>query len=628
MNNISENDYKSIITSNVSFKNISRHIPWFRRLSITKKIGLGYVIVIGVNVLGTFTGTFIGDYYQHKAAEAERLVDEEVELFNELKSSILQARTHQQQFIPLLEKPKDLQKEYTHFLRHRSDTKESWDELKSFSQETFAQHPEHSEKIFNLLTTYNGVPEAYFEKVDKLIKQIDIPNLKSAKEKKIQTAQKLLLDFSDSSLALKFDGISDELSELAEAAEEQDKEADKALLKVQKTRRFIILFTNLISILLAILLAYYTSKAIGRPIKNLTDIAEETTQESNFDLQADITTDDEVGVLGNSFNQLILRVKELLKEQHDAQEQLELYSLTLERKVQERTKKLATTLKELQYTQAQLIQKEKMSSLGQLVAGIAHEINNPVNFIHGNLEYTKDYVLNLLQLVELYQEEYPNPTEVIVQEIENVEFEFIKEDLPNILSSMQTGSERIREIVKSLRTFSRLDEADYKKIDIHENLESTLMILQGRLNTKPQYNKIEVIRNYDELPLVECYAGQLNQVFMNLIVNAIDALEEQLYKTQDNPFLAPQISITTKILNCERIAIHIADNGLGMTEKVREQIFNPFFTTKPVGKGTGLGLAISYQIVVDKHHGELNCFSTPGEGAEFVIEIPIMQGKG
>lgn len=628
MNNISENDYKSIITSNVSFKNISRHIPWFRRLSITKKIGLGYVIVIGVNVLGTFTGTFIGDYYQHKAAEAERLVDEEVELFNELKSSILQARTHQQQFIPLLEKPKDLQKEYTHFLRHRSDTKESWDELKSFSQETFAQHPEHSEKIFNLLTTYNGVPEAYFEKVDKLIKQIDIPNLKSAKEKKIQTAQKLLLDFTNSSLALKFDGISDELSELAEAAEEQDKEADKALLKVQKTRRFIILFTNLISILLAILLAYYTSKAIGRPIKNLTDIAEETTQESNFDLQADITTDDEVGVLGNSFNQLILRVKELLKEQHDAQEQLELYSLTLERKVQERTKKLATTLKELQYTQAQLIQKEKMSSLGQLVAGIAHEINNPVNFIHGNLEYTKDYVLNLLQLVELYQEEYPNPTEVIVQEIENVEFEFIKEDLPNILSSMQTGSERIREIVKSLRTFSRLDEADYKKIDIHENLESTLMILQGRLNTKPQYNKIEVIRNYDELPLVECYAGQLNQVFMNLIVNAIDALEEQLYKIEDNPFLNPTISISTKLLNCERIAIHIADNGLGMTEKVREQIFNPFFTTKPVGKGTGLGLAISYQIVVDKHHGELNCFSTPGEGAEFVIEIPVKQGKG
>lgn len=628
MNNTTENDYKSIITFNVSFKNISQHIPWFRRLSITQKIGLGYVIVIGVNVLGTLTGTFIGDYYQHKAAEAERIVDEEVELFNELKSSILQARTHQQQFIPLLEKPKDLQKEYTHFLKHRSDAKESWDELKSFSQETFAQHPEHSEKIFNLLTTYNDVPEAYFEKVDKLIKQIDIPNLKSAKEKKIQTAQKLLLDFSDSSLALKFDGISDELSELTEAAEEQDKEADKALLKVQKTRRFIILFTNLISILLAILLAYYTSKAIGRPIKNLTDIAEETTQKSNFDLQADITTDDEVGVLGNSFNQLILRVKELLKEQHDAQEQLELYSLTLERKVQERTQKLVTTLKELQHTQAQLIQKEKMSSLGQLVAGIAHEINNPVNFIHGNLEYTKHYILDLLQLVELYQEEYPNPTEVIVQEIENVELGFIKEDLPNILSSMQTGSERIREIVKSLRTFSRLDEADYKKIDIHENLESTLMILQGRLNTKPQYNKIEVIRNYDELPLVECYAGQLNQVFMNLIVNAIDALEEQLYKIEDNPFLNPTISISTKLLNCERIAIHIADNGLGMTEKVREQIFNPFFTTKPVGKGTGLGLAISYQIVVDKHHGELNCFSTPGEGAEFVIEIPIMQGKG
>lgn len=625
MNKTSADSHKSITNSDV-LKNTFQHNAWFRSLNLTSKIGLGYVIAIGVSVLGTVTGTFIGDYFQHRAAEAERIVDEEVELFNELKSSILQTRAHQQQFIPLLEKPKELQQEYTHFLKRRSDTKESWEELESFSKETLAEYPQHSQTISIFLKTYNGIPEAYLNKVEKLIEQIDISNLKSAED--IETAQKLLLDFSNSSLALKFDRISDDLSELAEAAEEGDEEADKALAQAQQTRRFIVLGTNLISIILAILLAYYTSKVITRPIKNLTDIAEETTQESNFDLQVPITTNDEVGILANSLNQLIKRVKELLREQVEVQNKLELSNLTLERKVQERTQKLVTTLKELQYTQTQLIQKEKMSSLGQLVAGIAHEINNPVNFIHGNLEYTKDYIIDLLQLVEVYQEEYPNPTEVIVEEIENVELEFIKEDLPNILSSMQTGSERIREIVKSLRTFSRLDEADYKQIDIHESIDSTLMILQGRLKGKSEYCEIEVVKDYDKLPLVECYAGQLNQVFLNLFVNAIDVLEEKSKITNDSPFFIPKISISTKLFNFERIVIHIADNGLGMTEKVREQIFNPFFTTKPVGKGTGLGLAISYQIVVDKHHGELNCFSTPGEGAEFVIEIPVKQGKG
>ncbi|MEM1393721.1 MAG: ATP-binding protein, partial [Cyanobacteria bacterium P01_D01_bin.116] len=275
----------------------------------------------------------------------------------------------------------------------------------------------------------------------------------------------------------------------------------------------------------------------------------------------------------------------------------------------------------------QLIQREKMSSLGQLVAGIAHEINNPVNFIHGNLEYTKDYLHDLLNLVEVYQLEYPNPTEIIEEEIENIELEFLQEDLPNILSSMQIGSERIREIVKSLRTFSRLDEADYKKVDIHESIESTLMIIQSRLKTNSERCEITVVKNYDSLPLVECYAGELNQVFLNLLFNAIDVLEEKIKKSNNSPFLAPQISISTKILDSQLIAIHIADNGLGMTEEIRENIFNPFFTTKPVGQGTGLGLAVSYQIVVDKHHGELKCSSTPGEGTEFVIEIPARQSN-
>ena len=601
-------------------------ISIFHKLSVAQKIGFGYAIAIGVGVLGTFTGTFIGDYFQYQAIEVERQVDEEVELFNELKSAILKARIHQQQFIPLLEEPVDLQKEFTNFRKQTDDAKEGWDELESFSKEINASNLKHSSQVSAFLQTYDGVQDAYFEEVEQLIKQIGLLNLKSPAQ--IQTAQKLLLDFTNSSTALKFDVIAGELSELAEAAEEDDEEADAALAQAQETRRFIVFGTNLISIVLATLLAIYTTKTITLPIINLTHIAEETTRDSNFNLQAPVITEDEIGILAISLNQLIIRVNFLLKEQEKAQEQLELANLNLEKKVQERTEKLATTLKELQYTQSQLIQKEKMSSLGQLVAGIAHEINNPVNFIHGNLDYTKDYLQDLLSLVELYQIEYPNPTKAIEEEMENIELEFLQEDLPNILYSMQTGSERIREIVKSLRTFSRLDEADYKKVDIHESIESTLMILQSRLKAKPERCEIAVIKNYDKLPFVECYAGQLNQVFLNLLLNAIDVLEEKINKANNSPFLAPQVSIYTKLLDSERITICIADNGLGMTEEIREQIFNPFFTTKPVGQGTGLGLAVSYQIVVDKHHGELKCSSTPGEGTEFVIEIPARQSNG
>ncbi|AFY57164.1 histidine kinase,HAMP domain-containing protein,histidine kinase [Rivularia sp. PCC 7116] len=604
-------------------KSSSLPISWFHRLSIARKIGFGYAIAIGVGVLGTVTGTFIGDYFQYQAGKVERLVDEEVELFNELKSAVLQARIHQQQFIYLLEKPQELQKEFVNFIEDESDAKEGWEELESFNDQIAENKVLDYTQVVSFLQTYDGVQEEYFEEVDKLIAQIDAPNLKSPSQ--IQTARKLLLDFTNSSVALKFDAISHELNELAEAAEEEDERADAALAQAQETRRFIVLSTNSISILLAILLAYYTTKTITLPIIKLTDIAEETTRNSNFDLQAPVTTRDEIGILAISLNQLIIRVKNLLKEQAEGKEKLELYNLTLERKVKQRTEKLATTLKELQYTQAQLIQQEKMSSLGQLVAGIAHEINNPANFIHGNLEYTKDYLQDLLNLVELYQSEYPNPTEIIEKEIQNIELEFLQEDLPKILDSMQTGSERIREIVKSLRTFSRLDEADYKKVDIHESIESTLMIIQSRLKANSERCEIKVVKNYDKLPLIECYAGQLNQVFLNLLFNAIDVIEEKINKTNNSPFLAPQISISTKLLNFEQIAIYIADNGLGMTEEIREKIFNPFFTTKPVGKGTGLGLAVSYQVVVDKHHGELNCSSTPGEGTEFAIAIPVSQ---
>jgi signal transduction histidine kinase len=295
-----------------------------------------------------------------------------------------------------------------------------------------------------------------------------------------------------------------------------------------------------------------------------------------------------------------------------------------QKEVQEK-RQLEQTLIELKQTQAQLVHAEKMSSLGQLVAGVAHEINNPVNFIHGNLTYIEEYAQELLNIVQLYQHHYPNAVAEIQAQADEIELDFLQKDLLKILNSMKVGTDRIRKIVLSLRTFSRMDEAEFKPVDIHEGIDSTLLILQHRLKKKTESPEIQVIRNYGNLPLVECYAGQLNQVFMNILVNAIDAVDELNEKQtlQERKENSSQIIISTSVIDLAWVQIAIADTGLGMPESIQQQIFNPFFTTKPIGKGTGMGMAISHQIITEKHGGKLTCFSTPGRGAEFVIHIPV-----
>ncbi|MEH2122816.1 MAG: ATP-binding protein [Nostoc sp.] len=290
---------------------------------------------------------------------------------------------------------------------------------------------------------------------------------------------------------------------------------------------------------------------------------------------------------------------------------------------------LNQVLHNLKETQAQLIQTEKMSSLGQLVAGVAHEINNPVNFIYGNLTHVSEYTLGLLELVELYQQSNAHLTPEVQAHIEAIDLDFMAEDLPKILVSMKMGANRIREIVLSLRNFSRLDEADMKPVNIHEGIDSTLLILQNRFKQTSGNVGIEIVKEYGDIPLVECYAGQLNQVFMNLIGNAIDALDSYNSKrTLEEIEAKPsQIVIRTELHNLDRITVKIADNGPGMTEAVKQRLFDPFFTTKAAGKGTGLGLAISAQIVTEKHNGAIWCISEPGQGAEFWVEIPIKQSS-
>lgn len=348
-------------------------------------------------------------------------------------------------------------------------------------------------------------------------------------------------------------------------------------------------------------LAIILGKTIANPIKSLQQATKKFSQ-GDLQSRANISSTDEIGELANSFNSMAEKLALREKTNKEQMQQLE------------------EALEKLKRNQSHLIQSEKMSALGQMVAGVAHEINNPVSFVYGNIAHTKEYIHDLLKLVELYQQEYPNSTASIQQKIEDIDLEFMQEDLPKMLDSMEIGAERIGEIVKSLRNFSRHDEAEFKAVDIHEGIESTLIILANKLKNNKKKLAIKVIKEYEELPLVECYPNQLNQVFMNIINNAIDALEES---GKENL----QIRIRTQSTAEKTVTIHISDNALGIGEDIIANMFNPFFTTKPIGKGTGLGLSISHQIITEKHKGRINCTSIPGEGTEFTIAIPIQQSS-
>jgi signal transduction histidine kinase len=322
---------------------------------------------------------------------------------------------------------------------------------------------------------------------------------------------------------------------------------------------------------------------------------------------------DELGELFQAFHLMFSRVRREIDDRRQVEHSLAAETV-MTQQAQQHSQELQRVLRELRGTQAQLIHSEKMSSMGQLVAGIAHEFNNPVNFIHGNLVPLQHYVQGLLGLIEHYQRECAAPSAALQAAAQAIDLDYIQADLPKILVSMETGTQRIRAIVESLRNFSRLDEAGMKPVNVHEGIDSTLMLLQHRLKGLGQ--PIRITKDYAELPLVECFANQLNQVFMGLITNAIDALI-----AQDYPGL---IHLATRQSRPGWVAIAIQDNGHGIEPTQLSRVFDPFFTTKPIGQGTGLGLSVSYQIV-QMHGGQLDCVSTVGDGATFTIELPICQ---
>jgi signal transduction histidine kinase len=599
-------------------------LNWFqrvtRRLSIRTKISCGYALSLSIAVVGTTAGILIAEYYQQEARKLEEDALEEIYLINHLQTTLLKARISKQQLLFLWEKPKPLQQEYSEFRKYIAELDKVWSEFKSTEGNTKNAKVEElageAERIREVLQTYDSSIQAYLRQTDELIKEIDPSSLKS---EEVEAAQKRLLDFNTGSLPITINYLIDDLSKLTKFANAEYKQAEAQYQAAQILRVEIIGGSIVLSVVLATLLALYTSKAIAQPIQTLTTVAHQVTQDANFDRQAPVTTEDEVGVLGTAFNTLIQRVAKYTK-------QLELESHTLEKRVIERTQELEQKnqellqaheeqnqiLQNLRQTQAQLIQTEKMSSLGHLVAGIAHEINNPINFISNYIHFAKDHVQDLLELVNLYQQHYPNSTPAITDFMEVIEFDVLVEDLPGILDRMEMGTERICQLVLSLRNFYRLDGAEMTEVDLHQGIESTLLILNHQLK-----DNIEIVKQYGDLPLIECYPTQLNQIFMNILQNAIDALTEA---DQTNK----QITIKTETVAPNQVSVRIRDNGMGMPSLIKDKIFDPFFTTKEVGKGTGLGLAICAQII-NKHQGHIEAISMPGQGLEFVIDLPFKQ---
>lgn len=367
---------------------------------------------------------------------------------------------------------------------------------------------------------------------------------------------------------------------------------------------------------LSALVAQWVSRSITKPVHQLLQGTQRIAQ-GEFDHPIRIKTGDELSILASAFNEMGSQLQQMLSL-------LEQQNEDLEDRVTQRTAELTQTLTELQETQTQLIQSEKMSSLGQLVAGIAHEVNNPVNFVHGNLQHLRGYTQDLLILVQLYQAYYPDPIPEIVDKLETVDLPFLKADLAKLLKSMEMGTRRIQEIVVSLRNFSRIDESDRKAVNVHEGIDSTLEILQHRLKATDRRPAIQVCKDYGDLPLVACYPGQLNQVIMNLLANAIDALDENNSgRSYADLVTHPHIiQIQTRVAQPGWVTIAIQDNGSGIPEALQSKLFNPFFTTKPIGQGTGMGLSISYRII-EKHGGKLYVDPACHQGGRFVIDLPI-----
>lgn len=567
----------------------------FGNLSIHDKICRGYALALCVAIGGTAVGMLVGTHY-YRRTNNQVHIERESQLLNKLQVALLQTQNSQEWLSYGLEQPQIFDRKYQELQNNLSNLKVLFSEVKKY------KYLEHIEGIEKIRMTCDSLRANYIYPLEIVNKKISkLPNNPAQQSIK----RKLLLNFDRDKIGLQLDRAVNDLAEIIDRAQEQEDAGREDLLRAQALRVQIILGSMVLSIVVAAVLAGFTSRAIAKPLAAVTKIAQRVTEESNFQLQVPVTSTDEVGVLAASLNQLIQKVNQLLEELKSEQ-------------------------------QTQILQNEKMATLGRMLAGVAHEVNNPINFIYANIAPARNYVEDILDLLKTYETEIANPPAAVLAKGEEIDIDFLKEDLLKIFDSMQVGAERAKAIILSLKDFSRLDEAAPHSVDLHACIDSSLLILNSRIK-----QGIEVVRHYGNIPSVEGYMGLLYQVFVNLLNNALDAVEEKAKiekssseetkkqsaseSLQEAPSFSPRIVIATEYLDDDSVVVRISDNGTGIAPESQEKMFETFFTTKPRGVGTGLGLAIGREIIVKKHGGTINFWSEVGTGTEFSIALPIKQ---
>lgn len=572
-------------SSSLSFLSVAKQLQFqlqqwktavinFKPTAIRSKIASGYLVALGIPIIGASIGILIGNHYQaaadQKLAEyredQKRLLDLQINILSNLPAKSLSPFTHD---------PVTFRKAGQALIKRIETVSELTEGMAIDDRPLFTQNRTAFKQYATVVSEFSRFVQRSIEVIQPLTGSVKNQYKVDAEIGKLLRSQEFnnFIAFTNVLESLNIDANQELLTAVQERRE------------AENFRLMMAIGSIFLALLVSVLLGNYTSRTIAQPIEDLASLAQQVTHDANTRLRADVTTVDEVGTLAQSVNQLI--------------EWVENYT------------------RDLQAAQLQLVQTEKMSSLGELVGGLAHEINNPISFIYGNLGYVDQYVSDLIYLVKYYQEKYPQEVADVDMEEKIEELEFVIEDLPKLLISMKSGAERIRELVVSLRNFSRLDEADLKTVDLHEGLENTLLMLNYRLQHCRLEDDIKITKHYGDLPEVECYPAQLNQVFMNVLDNAIDVLS-------DESILHPEITLSTRVLDSQWVQLSIADNGPGIEEAIQSKLFDPFFTTKPIGQGTGLGLAIAYQ-VVQQHEGQIQVISAPGQGTTIQIELPVRQ---